>query len=38
MLDILAGDGGWEWLIVEHVPALRVQPLLAPLTLLTRGC
>ena len=33
----MAGDGGWKRLVVEHVPALRVQPLLAPLTPLTRG-
>lgn len=33
----MAGEGGWEWLIKEPVPALRVQPLLAPLTPLTRG-
>ena len=29
--------GGWRRQIVEHVPALRVQPMLAPLTPLTRG-
>lgn len=38
-LDVghLAGDIGWEWLIVGHVPALRVQPLPAPLTLSNRS-
>lgn len=33
----MAGEGGWGRPIVEHVPALRMHLLMAPLSPLTRG-